>query len=80
MYWLNDKTRRYYHAIIERDLLGDLVVTRTTGGCGTNQGRIMTYPVNGLIEANKMLDDVSKDRERHGYRLVDSVSYHHNPL
>jgi len=74
MYWLNDKTRRYYHAIIERDLLGHLVVTRTTGSSDSARGRIMTYPVNGLIEANEMLDHVSKDRERHGYRLINSDS------
>jgi hypothetical protein len=70
MYWMNDKTRRYYHAVVGRDLLGDLVVTRTTGSVDSARGRVMVFPVGSYSEAGEMLDRVSVDRERHGYRLI----------
>lgn len=70
MYWLNNKTRRYYHAVVCRDLLGDLVVTRTTGSVDSSRGRVMVFPVKSYSEAGEMLDRVSVDRKRHGYRLI----------
>lgn len=73
MYWLNEDTRRYYHAVVGRDLLGDLVVTRTTGSMDNARGRIMSYPVNSYSEASEMLDRVAIDRRRHGYKLVTRI-------
>ena len=71
MYWLNEKTRRYYHAVVGRDLLGDLVVTRTTGSIDSARGRIMSFPVKDYSEASEMLGRVALDRNRHGYKLIE---------
>lgn len=73
MYWLNEKTRRYYHAVVDRDLLGDLVVTRTTGSMDNARGRIMSYPVKSHSEASEMLGRVAVDRKRHGYKLITRI-------
>lgn len=67
MYWVNEKTRRYYHAAVVRDLFGGLVVVRATGSKDTRRGRVMSYPVRSPGEAAEMLEQVGRDRDRHGY-------------
>lgn len=67
MYWINTKTRRYYHVNVARDLFGDLLVVRTTGSKDTRRGRVMSYPVSSNIEADEMIEKVCRERDRHGY-------------
>lgn len=67
MYWTNDKTRRYYHAGVVRDLWGGLVVVRTTGAMDSRRGRVMSFPVDDSLEADKMLTAVVSTRIKNGY-------------
>jgi hypothetical protein len=61
---------RYYMVQIERDLLGDLVISRYWGGRFNRRGgvvhEVMTSP--GLAE--RRILEISARRARHGYVLV----------
>lgn len=62
-------TERYYSAKITEDLF-DTIVLCVWGTKGTKLGGIKSYPVNTQEEAQIILNDVVKKREKRGYILV----------
>jgi predicted DNA-binding WGR domain protein len=54
------------------DLFGQLVVVRTWGGKFNQQGARKTVPVNSLAEANALIEQLSQERIKRGYRCVDT--------
>lgn len=52
-YWVNKQTRRYYRVHLDRDLLGDLTLTRSWEGLDSRLGRIK----------NEFIPDVNRDEK-----------------
>lgn len=55
-YWVNKQTRCYYRVHLDRDLLGDLTVTRSRGSLDSRLGRIQIELIPDLIQGRKILD------------------------
>lgn len=70
MYWENDKTNRYYRAVLSSGLVGGLVVLKDTGSLKTKRGRRIVYPVSSPSEGMEELDRLDKLRRKRGYHLA----------
>lgn len=68
--WEHPEKKRYYVARLQKDLLGDWVVTKIWGGLGSAGGRV----VHILCESEKdgvfLIEKISKVRSRRGYVLI----------
>lgn len=61
---------RYYHAGLERDLLGDLVVVQQWGGRWKRLGGEMCTPVGTLQHGLAKMEAISLEREKKHYRHI----------
>ena len=61
---------RYYAVRIQRDLFGDLILTRYWGGKDSHRGGEKREPCVSEDFAYDRLEKIKKDRQRHGYNLV----------
>ncbi len=70
---LEHNRRRHYLLMLQRDLLGRLVLVRRWGRIGAPgwQGS-QTRLVNDDREAGRIIRDTLNRRRRHGYRVVES--------
>ncbi|MES9940336.1 MAG: hypothetical protein ABW104_20955 [Candidatus Thiodiazotropha sp. 6PLUC2] len=66
-YWVNKQKRRYYRVHMDRDLLGDLTLTRSWGSLDSRLGRIQNELISDLKQGRKILDEIGKLRVRHGH-------------
>lgn len=69
-YWVNKQTRRYYRVHLDRDLMGDLILTRSWGSLDSRLGRIQNEFIPDGNQGRKILDEIGKLRARHGYRVA----------
>lgn len=72
--WEREKDNRYYLAMLYRDLLGDLILTKVWGGKGKPAGQQLHIPVNNESEGLAIIDQVIKRRRQRGYELVNGLS------
>jgi predicted DNA-binding WGR domain protein len=61
------RVRRFYSLMIERDLFGTIRLVRNWGRIGTN-GQEMVEAFADEIEAGKALEAVARAKRRRGYR------------
>jgi hypothetical protein len=64
----NDK---YYVVELNIDLLGDLVVVCYYGSRHTKHSHTKTYCVEDHNHAQKLIDQITRTRIRHGYDLIE---------
>ncbi len=67
--WVNDEKGRYYEAVLQRDLLGDLIVYQLWGGIATKRDGHKSYFCSSKEQAIQYLKKLCKRREQHGYTL-----------
>jgi hypothetical protein len=72
--WERQSDNRYYLAMLYRDLLGDLVLTKVWGGAGKPAGQEMHTPVNDEATGLALIDQVIKRRKQRGYELVNGLA------
>ena len=68
--WVNPEKQCYTIADVERDLLGDIVLSCHWGGIGNGLGGTKRVCYPDWASAWKALDAVRRQRERHGYQPV----------
>ena len=64
---------KYYFVELTIDLLGDLVVVCHYGSLNTKHGHTKTYYVEDHNKAQKLIDQITRTRFRHGYDLVQEA-------
>lgn len=64
---------KFYVVDMTIDLLGDLVVVCHYGSLHTKHGHTKTYCVEDHYQAQKLIDQITKTRFRHGYDLVQEA-------
>jgi hypothetical protein len=69
--WENIDKKRYYAAIVERDLLGDWGITCHWGGLDTRQGGMKRIYCESYEKALSLLDDIKSVRGKRGYILTE---------
>lgn len=60
--------QRYYLVRCQRDLFGELVLSRYWGGKGNLRGGEMHQVMTGYQATRQALDDIERTRKKHGYR------------
>jgi len=74
LYWEKhdyDKNRHSWYAVtFDRDLLGDLVLTRTWGSLGQRNRQHRKQPVGSADELRAWLRIIGTEREAQGYAVV----------
>jgi hypothetical protein len=68
--WERERDTRYYEVFVERDLFGDLVLTRVWGRKGSALGGMKRLPLASLGEARSALAVVARRRAQHCYERV----------
>ena len=68
--WERERDTRYYEVFLERDLFGDLVLTRVWGRKGSALGSMKRLPVASVAEAQSALAAIAKRRAQHCYERV----------
>jgi hypothetical protein len=66
--WINREKRRYYRAIFQRDLLGDLILVRSWGSLDSNHGRVQHEIVDSQDTGALKLAEIDKVRVHRGYQ------------
>lgn len=66
MVWVNQKKRRFYRVIVQKDLLGDVVLYRYWGSLDSAHGGTKTELVNG-DDIDNLLFSIDKLRTKKGY-------------
>ena len=72
--WERQSDNRYYLAMLYRDLLGDLILTKVWGGAGKPAGQEMHMPVHDEAAGLALIDQVIKRRRQRGYELVNGLA------
>ncbi|MEE4377745.1 MAG: WGR domain-containing protein [Candidatus Competibacteraceae bacterium] len=62
-----ERDTRYYQVYLQQDLWGNWVVTRVWGRQGSRLGRVVNQPCANYAEAQKVLEQIGRRREQHGY-------------
>ena len=65
---------RWYEASIGPDLFGQLTLTCRWGSLRSARGGMQCRPLTGTAEAERLLQALSRRRERHGYRVVADLA------
>lgn len=65
---------RWYEASIGPDLFGQLMLTCRWGSLRSARGGMQCRPLTGAAEAGRLLQALSRRRERHGYRVVADLA------
>ena len=65
-----EKGTRFYEALIERDLLGDWVLTLVWGRRGSSLGRVQHRPHPSATAAHETVETVERRRARRGYARI----------
>ncbi len=68
----NPTNQRYYRVIISQDLFKQWIVTKTWGGIGKAGGRVVHVPCLSHQDGLKLIDEIIKNRNRHGYSLCSN--------
>jgi predicted DNA-binding WGR domain protein len=68
--WINMEKRRYYRAVVQLDLFGDLTITRSWGSLDNNRGQVRTETINTYDQGKKIMGDIEKRRNYRGYISV----------
>ena len=77
--WECADKRRYYVAVIQRDLFGDIEVWRCWGGIGSRRGGQQVSPANDQVRAISLLHDIGRRRASRGDRSVVSCESSSQP-
>ena len=72
--WERQSDKRYYLALLYRDLLGDLVLTKVWGSIGRPTGQQQNVHVKSKAEGLSLIDQVIKTRVKCGYELVSGLA------
>lgn len=70
--WENHALRRYYQAVIQQNLFGELELMRMWGSFDHAHGGMLCVPVASIADGELALDEVSKHREKRGYVQTES--------
>ena len=65
-----EKGTRFYEALVERDLLGDWVLTLVWGRRGSSLGRVQHRPHPSAIAAHEAVEKVARRRAHRGYARI----------
>ena len=77
MKMLNENIRRwetdtrYYCAMVDTDLFGQIVLRRCWGGKKNRMGGMASDPYGTVDEAQQAMEVLAKVRKQHGYRLLN---------
>jgi len=71
-YWIQPNKRRYYQAILTRDLLGDWTVVKAWGSLDSHRGNQKICLVSGKEDGLSEIQGLIKERLRRGYALQSS--------
>lgn len=69
-YWVQPNKRRYYQAILIRDLLGDRVLAKAWGSLDSKRGGQDTSVLSSPEEEENAIDALLKRRKQHHYILI----------
>lgn len=69
-----DESKRYYRVVLQRDLLGDLILMRVWGGIGRASGQLRQTIVNSVEDGFKKIDTIIKQLIKRGYELTSGLS------
>lgn len=72
--WERYSDNRYYIAMLYRDLLGDLVLTKVWGRIGKAAGRQLSTYVENKKKGLALIDQMIKLRARQHYELVNGLA------
>jgi predicted DNA-binding WGR domain protein len=72
-YWLNKEKFRYYTIIVHKDMLNDMVLTYSWGGCNSNRSGKKNIRVTSDEEAEKKISCMMKRRSKRGYQLIAPI-------
>jgi predicted DNA-binding WGR domain protein len=65
--WENPSAGRYYQAMLQRNLFGELEMLRVWGRIGQAQGQQRWMPINGPDAGAKALAKIAAHRAKRGY-------------
>jgi predicted DNA-binding WGR domain protein len=68
--WENKESKRYYECRLQKDLLGDWVITRNWGGINTQLGQVKHQLVESYGEGVNKVFDVAEKRMKRRYSPV----------
>jgi hypothetical protein len=68
--WVNKSKRRYYRAVLQRDLLGHWTLTRSWGSLDSNHGRVLHDIVDSKESGALKLTAIDKVRSHRGYQPI----------
>lgn len=68
--WEEPNKKRYYQIFLSRDLLNDWVVTKSYGSLQNAMGKVTHIACPSLEDAKKLIDQITRTREKRGYVLV----------
>jgi hypothetical protein len=66
--WINLEKRRYYRAVVQRDLLGDWIFVRIWGSLDSNLGQVRIEVVESEEVGYRMITTTHKRRLERGYQ------------
>lgn len=72
--WERHSDNRYYLAMLYRDLLGDLILTKVWGGAGKPAGQQLNIHLQNEAEGLALIDQVIKRRRQRGYELINGLA------
>lgn len=72
--WERHADNRYYLALLYRDLLGDLVLTKVWGRIGKATGQQQSIPVKNEAQGLALIDRVIRHRAQRGYDLIKGLA------
>lgn len=65
--WENHSLRRYYQAVLQQNLFGELELMRMWGSLDHAHGGTLCEPVASVADGERALFEVAKRREKRGY-------------
>jgi predicted DNA-binding WGR domain protein len=74
MHWVHPEKRRYYHAFVLKDLLGDWEVVSAWGALDSQLGGVRRKLVGSREDAEAVMAEIGKRRRRRGYVVRDGAA------
>jgi hypothetical protein len=66
---------RYYVAMVQRDLFGDLEVLQFWGGKTSERGGWKKLPMPDSVAAFAFIEKIGKKRIAHKYRAINEITF-----
>jgi predicted DNA-binding WGR domain protein len=71
--WINEEKSRYYKIILQKDMLGDLILTSVWGGIYSNLGNYKHTLFYNINDADNFINQMMTHRSKRGYILLNNA-------